>query len=358
MQSHHDNNFSILRIVAALMVISGHMAALTGTSLAPFLGKSVQSLGVAIFFLIGGYLISKSWLSDPKPHRYALKRFFRIEPALVAFVLIAVLVVGPFLSYLPVQEYYKHPVTWEYLKNIGLCVQYSLPGVFSENIYPHAVNGSLWTLPVEAAMYILVPILLTVLGIRKDHTKKWSRWMLAGLCFALCIFDLVIQLYYPQARLIFYATDWVEALHIIPFYVIGMVYATFDIKKFLNLPVACVMMLGAACFNLEDISRTAQIYIVLPYFVFSIAFAQPSPISKFFDKFEISYGLYLYGFFIQQIMVLLAANLKWEVSLTVYTIVSTLVTAFVAYLSYRFVEQPCSQIGKKLLTRLDNKTAK
>lgn len=99
-----ENNFNIIRFMAAIMVMAGHMAYIGGYSLPTLWGQGIQSLGVKIFFLIGGYLISKSWLSDPNPLRYSIKRIFRIFPALVIYTVIAAYVVGPLLSDLPMRN--------------------------------------------------------------------------------------------------------------------------------------------------------------------------------------------------------------------------------------------------------------
>ena len=79
-----DNNFNIIRFVAAIMVMAGHMAYIGGYTLPTLWGEGIQALGVKIFFLIGGFLIAKSWESDSNPVRYMTKRVFRIFPALTA----------------------------------------------------------------------------------------------------------------------------------------------------------------------------------------------------------------------------------------------------------------------------------
>ena len=73
-----DNNFNIIRFVAAIMVMAGHMAYIGGYTLPTLWGEGIQALGVKIFFLIGGFLIAKSWESDSNPVRYMTKRVFRI----------------------------------------------------------------------------------------------------------------------------------------------------------------------------------------------------------------------------------------------------------------------------------------
>ena len=82
--------------------MAGHMAYIGGYTLPTLWGEGIQALGVKIFFLIGGFLIAKSWESDSNPVRYMTKRVFRIFPALIAFTLVAAYVIGPILSTLTI----------------------------------------------------------------------------------------------------------------------------------------------------------------------------------------------------------------------------------------------------------------
>lgn len=110
--------------------MAGHMAYIGGYTLPTLWGEGIQALGVKIFFLIGGFLIAKSWESDSNPVRYMTKRVFRIFPALIAFTLVAAYVIGPILSTLTINEYFQSPLVRNYLRNILLFPAYSLPGVF------------------------------------------------------------------------------------------------------------------------------------------------------------------------------------------------------------------------------------
>ena len=82
-----ENNFNIIRFVAAIMVIYGHMYYLIGSNPKCYYGMPVSSIGVKIFFLISGYLIMQSYLRDANILRYAIRRFFRIVPGLIGVVL-------------------------------------------------------------------------------------------------------------------------------------------------------------------------------------------------------------------------------------------------------------------------------
>ena len=131
----YKNNFSFLRLVGAILVIYGHSFPITKNISPNFYIETVQILGIDIFFIISGYLITKSWLSDPHVIRYAIRRFLRIFPALFVIVLVSVFIIGPLFTRLPLITYLKHPFTRDYLSNIFLLVRYrGLPETLIEAI--------------------------------------------------------------------------------------------------------------------------------------------------------------------------------------------------------------------------------
>ena len=136
------NNFTMVRLVATVFVFAGHMGVLLGGQ-APLLGGyGLHELGVAMLFLISGYLITMSWLSDPDPLRYGIRRFFRLWPPFAVMVLIMVFLAGPLLSDLGVSGYFKSGYQ-AYLQNLRLFIVYYQPGVFSGLPLPNTTNGSL-----------------------------------------------------------------------------------------------------------------------------------------------------------------------------------------------------------------------
>jgi peptidoglycan/LPS O-acetylase OafA/YrhL len=153
----HANSFDFARISAALLVLYSHAFAIGGAPEPTIAGFcSLGSLGLFIFFSISGYLVSMSWLSDGSGVRFAIRRALRIFPALTVVILLSTFVLGPIVTTVPMQVYLHHPATYRYLANIGLYVSYYLPGSFEHVPIPNAVNGSLWSLPVEVLMYIIL----------------------------------------------------------------------------------------------------------------------------------------------------------------------------------------------------------
>lgn len=349
-----ENNFNILRLLAAFMVLVGHMSILLGISPMNIMGSVVHEVGVYIFFLIGGYLITKSYLSDPNPLRYAIKRIFRIMPALIVFVVFAVLIAGPLLTNVSLEEYFADPLTKAYFWwNIRLFPTFHLPGVFEAN--PSAsVNGSLWTLPIEMAMYVLLPILLNVTGVRKN--RKYSKGIWGILTVTVLAASIIRKNFFPQAVCVFYGTEWFTALNIIPYYLLGSMYAVcvpkekLDIQKAVMLFCFCIPITGSVW--VQNVLQA----IVFPYLVFSIAFAAPAAFSKVMQKHEISYGIYLYGFFVQQLLIqMLAVKCQLDVPYLVYLVLSTLITVAFAYLSAILIEEPFQRLCKKILGMIKKK---
>jgi peptidoglycan/LPS O-acetylase OafA/YrhL len=105
-----SNNFDFLRIFAALLVILSHSFAISGSSYEPLLSLSkyisLGGLGLAIFFIISGYLITKSWVEHPSAFRFLSSRFLRIIPGLFVVTLLSILVLGPLVTNLSLSEYF------------------------------------------------------------------------------------------------------------------------------------------------------------------------------------------------------------------------------------------------------------
>lgn len=346
----NDNNFAVIRLLAAFLVLSGHMSVLINAPIPAVLYNGIARLGLIIFFLIGGYLVTNSWKNDRGYLRYLTKRIMRIFPSLIIFVLLAAFVVGPLLSRLTIKEYFENPLFFNYFKNIFLNINYNLPGLFEQNPYPNAVNGSIWSLPVEFFMYLIIPIVYEI-------GKKLNGRLHIIITFLVCFLSILQVSYFPDWRCVIYGSDLGQALSIIPYYFLGSLVATLEIdKKVWNFQVAFIILFLVQCFSYVSIELSLIIsYISIPYIIFSFAFTDNAVTSKLslLRKYEISYGIYLYGFFVQQVVILyfmkLGINLRFEVIL----LICTLTTSFLALLNYIFVEQPMKKLTKNIISNLN-----
>jgi len=147
-------NFDVMRLVAALLVVVSHTFPLAGQAPLRIMGvEDFGALGVSIFFVISGYLVSASYERDPKS--YLLKRILRIEPGLIASLVVTVLLLA-FVTTAPAAEYWPGAALYVLRNALLYPATYALPGVFQEVPLSGVVNGVLWTLRLEFTFYLVL----------------------------------------------------------------------------------------------------------------------------------------------------------------------------------------------------------
>jgi peptidoglycan/LPS O-acetylase OafA/YrhL len=330
--THRENNFDAVRFIAAAAVIYGHAHPLTRTPDAAFWGNSAQSFAVKVFFVISGFLITASWLADPNPFRYFSKRALRIFPALAVVVALSALVLGPLVTTLPLSSYFANARVEAYFGNIALRPSYDLPGVFDRLPYPGAVNGSLWSLPAEFAMYLVLP-LVCALG-----AKLRFRWLPALATVGLCAWSLYWnRAGIPHRTVVIYGTSLASALDAGPYFLLGASYQIYGLRRFLS-PVVALGLLGIGVFLQPSTALAMELglYLLAPYAILSFALS-PAPVFSRAGRWgDFSYGLYLYGFPLQQTF-----NFLWPHPMTSLqnAAVAGLAALLFAVLSWHLVEK-------------------
>ncbi len=339
------NNINFLRFVAASMVIVGHMGHFIDAQVPGICSNSISTLAVKIFFVLSGFLICESLLRDGQPFRYLVRRVFRIFPALVTVVLVCALVLGPLVTSLSAGEYFSAWRTWRYvIANCLMNPQYDLPGVFETSPYPDAVNGSLWTLPVEFSMYLVLPAVLFVL--RRFHAERPGVLVLA---FATSALALLRQAGVVEVGAVVWGTSLGSALELVPYFFFGS-YAALNpkVKGYLNVQVAFMAFFLLACISsaLLPVVGEACVMLTLPYVILSFSFAAPAAFGRAFAENDYSYGIYLWAFPTQQTLVSIFGPDAFDV--VVFSVISFLVTFVFAAASWFLVERPASRLGKRV----------
>src|SRR5579871_4355495 len=158
-----DNNFSLLRLSAALIVVLMHSSPVLGLGppengfLLAQVGRGFGPMALDWLFVTSGFLVTASLFNRGDVNHFIWARALRLYPALWLCLPLLVFVLAPAVSALPAREYYTSKETWTYFwRGVTLVngIRYSLPGVFDGNPLKGEFNGSLWTLPVELRMYI------------------------------------------------------------------------------------------------------------------------------------------------------------------------------------------------------------
>jgi peptidoglycan/LPS O-acetylase OafA/YrhL len=159
------NNLDCLRLILASVVVFFHLYALTNLPAFSIFGAYCSPhFAVRSFFVISGLLIYRSYTRSSSIASYMEKRVRRIYPAYFTVVVVAALALWP-LSTLAASQYFGAGF-WKYLGANLMFLNFlapTLPGVFTSNIET-PVNGALWTLKIEVAFYLLVPVIHYLCG--------------------------------------------------------------------------------------------------------------------------------------------------------------------------------------------------
>ncbi len=283
-------NFAAIRLAAAFAVVLGHSFVLAGAVPPALLGTPVHVLAVRVFFVVSGYLVCGSWLRDPAPGRFLARRALRIMPGLCAVVLVTVGVIGPLMSSLPVGAYLRHPLTLDYLWNLVLSPRFALPGVFDDGRAFTAANGSLWTLPVEVALYLLLPL----------YARR--RWLLPGVVAAGVAGAIAFTVVWPdQVQPVVYATSLPFSLRFAADFVVGAWVRCWRLERFLRLQVALLGVVVAQLCTGSPLLLGLVSAAALPYAVLAFGLAGRPVFGGLDRRADLSYGVYLWGGPVQQV---------------------------------------------------------
>jgi peptidoglycan/LPS O-acetylase OafA/YrhL len=328
MPAERFDSFDLLRAAGALLVLVSHSFVLTGRPEPGVPGAdTLGGLGVAIFFSISGYLIALSWRRDPRPGAFLVKRSLRIFPALGVAVVLAAFLLGPVVTRLPAGTYLASPETWGYLCNIGLYIVYPLPGVFEGLPHPRSVNGSLWTLPIEFTMYLIV----AMVGVF-CRGRAWAYAAVFTVFAALAITWLPAQ---NQATIV-YAMDARYLAIFGTYYFAGASIAAFRLERRLTTPLHSLLLLSLLATYSEPRAFTAVLWIALPAAAVSLGRSGNRASAWLSAKGDFSYGLYIYAFPVQQTLVML-----WPAPPIVpYIAVVLAATLAFAVASWHWIERP------------------
>jgi len=324
------NFFDHTRLIAAWLVFLSHHYALLGLPQPTMCVDSLMAgIGVGMFFSLSGYLVSHSLLADPHAGRFLARRALRIYPGLIVNVLLCLLVLGPLMSVLPLAEYWTQPQLPEYLRNLLMAPRFDLPGVFADNPYPTAVNGSLWTLPFEVLAYLTLCLTAMLIGVAHHRQIVLILWLVSLL---LAVF------WQPPTPLVVWDNDLRHLPRLFALFFGGALlvhYGQVLLRAGWLLSLVVFLALGSA---LQPALCLPAALFVLP--LLTIYFGAQPVAARFVPASDCSYGIYIYAFPVQQTVIALAG--PWGFWPTF--VLAAGMTWLLAWLSWHLVEQPALRL--------------
>ncbi|AYF89602.1 MULTISPECIES: acyltransferase [unclassified Pseudomonas] len=327
----HRNCFDLVRHFAAFMVLFSHHFALSGMTEPSFLGMhSLGGLAVVIFFSISGYLVTKSFVRSANFYDYLEKRARRIFPGLIACSAVVVFVVIPFYVELGYFDYLSEERTWKTFLSASMLLGIRYAGIFSDFIYSGTINGSLWTLPIEFLCYLIVGVVLV-----------FSRTVKAPLALLVVSFVGMLVVRENSINYTFYAISLERLMMFLMVFSLGGVLALTE--SIWMAKTSRIYLIVASMAVLFVFKGRPEMMVLgnMAICVIVIAFCTSFSESLIAGRFDVSYGVYIYAFPVQQLVINnFSYGLYSEMAL------SALFTLVLAIASWLLVEKPMLKRGK------------
>jgi peptidoglycan/LPS O-acetylase OafA/YrhL len=325
-----SNNFDALRFWAAIAVLWSHAFPLSGTTTREPITvitnnqESAGSIAVVVFFVMSGYLIALSYDRGRNPLIFVRSRALRILPGLIVLLSLLSLVVGPLLTVNSIKDYFLDFRPFKYIVlnlPVFLSARDELPGLFLNNPFPRAVDGSLWTLAYEVRCYAVI-LILGLAGL----LNKWAVLSLyiLSVVAAACLSSSDHHFLWQNLR---FATPFLA----------GSCLYLWKLETSPVLVCAAILILAGAAIV------PGFLWLALAsagaYLVIGLAKSETIKVPHLARYGDLSYGIYIYAFPVQQV-----AAMFLDAGWLVNAIVCTPIVIGMSALSWRFVEEPALRL--------------
>lgn len=330
---NRSNNFNFLRLLFATLVILSHSPELIdGNRNRELLTQifhtiSFGELAVDGFFLLSGFLIVKSWHLKPEAAPFLFNRILRIYPGYIVASVICVFVIGMFGAD-NLETYVANINLKWFIKGLINLTPPSANDVF--NGWPYkALNGAMWTIRYEFYCYLTV-LALGLLGVISNR----YYWLLFSVLIAalfiysktaisVTLFNLQFSLESPIYRLG-------------AFFSVGGCYYLFFEKLKLTVITISISFVFLALALFSNTYSEIVLAVVGGALLFSFANANIKHLNRFQTLPDVSYGLYLYAWPVQKMLIFYVPSISpW----TVFGM-ATVLCIGLGWFSWTFVEKP------------------
>ena len=332
------NSIGFLRYVLAALVVVHHAFVLNGLpdpSTAWTKGQfDLGIVAVTGFFVLSGFLIARS-ADRTRPLRYLWHRLLRIMPAFWVCLIVSALVFAPTFwivehgSLAGFRSIEHRPPLGYVIANAGLFInQTAIDGMLSTNPYRSAINGSLWTLSYEFVWYLITGA-LAIAGV------------LGRPRLAVAVIAVLIGLHFAGD------SNPLSSVPVVGYGIASRFGPAFGlgIRAYLwraKVPRADrLAVVAAAAMVVGVVSRTVP-FVSVPALAYLLLWAAwRLPVRQFDSRWDLSYGLYIYAFPVQQGLALLGSP---QLPVPVSAALALAIASGLALISYVVVERPALRL--------------
>lgn len=339
-----NNSFDDIRFVLASLVLFGHSYALLygegGQKDFITLMFNYQlgsgSFAVYMFFILSGFFMIQSLEANPSIINYSKSRILRIIPAFwLSLGLFSFIVIPIIFNSVNIFDFKDGSSLYFFIKSATFHLfgySWIIDGAFPNNIIAGGINGSMWTLKHEIALYFILPIIV------------WFTYNKRNLLLMFFLFFLVLALLNITSEIKLFnipcCKAWILGSNEYSSFVVFSAYffSGVVIYKYKDLIIiskryiiACIVLivLGILYSKLKII-----LLFTLPYLI--IVFGSIFTKRLFSKTGDYSYGMYIYAFPIQQVLIHFFKN---ELNAEILFISSFIVTLIFSIISWHFFEK-------------------
>lgn len=327
-----DNNFNLIRFLAALAVIYDHSyTVLLGDShgwVLPYISNGdLGWYAVNVFFILSGFLVTKSWLRRGEFISYAVARSVRLLPGLGVAAFAVAFIIGPIVCLCLHEEYFSDLRTWSYVPLTASLISptQTLPFVFEALPKDAIINNPLWTLRYEALSYAALGA-FGMLGLLSTRTRSFITvfTLLSAYLIVTTATDLRDHSPFLDSLMRFWLCFFLGAL----VFLVG--------DRITLRPSIIILLLAAATLSYGTSLYELVLQVALAYGLFWVALVPDGTVRRFNQFGDYSYGLYIYAWPFQQIVVLVSPDIS---PLGLFSIVTPIVL-LTAMASWHWIESP------------------
>lgn len=354
-----SNTFDYIRIIFAIFVILSHaypiffgMSAHGPITQNILRTETLGGIAVIGFLLISGFMTTQSIMHSKNNKEFLFKRILRIFPPLIIMLLITIFVIGPMAYQGDKANYYNESVTNYFTKNVNILgnTSYTIDGVFTNNPYPAAINGSIWVLKHEFMAY-LVLIVCALCGLLKE--RKYTLGITI-LLVILYVFGFNAKLNVNWLANFGVFNELNEFIKILTYFFIGSTIYLYKDKikmSFKLFVMALIILLFGISINLTKY----VLIIAMPYLLIYLGTIRISKKKDILKKIgDFTYAMFIYAFPIQQLIVF---YWKDKINIWQFMALSVGITTIISIIMTLLVDNNVKKFKKFIIPKLFRREA-
>jgi peptidoglycan/LPS O-acetylase OafA/YrhL len=341
------NALDAIRLALASLVVFEHSFFLVDSSVSRdplhVLSGGQMHFGqfaVFMFFALSGFLVTRSYMNSGSTRSFLEKRVARIVPGFLVASFVGYVVLAPLVANGSPYDFFSSQRWSMTAAKTAALLQTGVEGVLEGNPVT-LMHGTLWSIKYEFDCYLLIALVGCVGLLSRRVAGMTCLCILAVLLAGMALADRIPTI--NHGFLAFVVSSPSRWPTLFPFFFVGGAFFIFKDR----IPLSRMAALFCAAVLATSIFIGGMYWAVLICGTYVLLFlgmtlrAEPKVLGRPVD---LSYGVYLYGWPIAQVLLFASAQRLGPMTLFILSMCLTLPVAFV---SWRYIEWPSLMLAAR-----------